>query len=61
MRWAKRAGIGDNVHFHVSRHTFGTLLMTAEVDLYIASKLMGNADGDFMQSIDKHVITYRHI
>lgn len=44
MRWAKRAGIGDDIHFHVSRHTFGTLLMTAGVDLYTASKLMGHAD-----------------
>ncbi|MBD5170936.1 MAG: site-specific integrase [Bacteroidales bacterium] len=44
MRWAKRAGIGDDIHFHVSRHTFGTLLMTAGIDLYTASKMMGHAD-----------------
>ena len=44
MRWAKRAGIGDDIHFHMSRHTFGTQLMTAGVDLYTASKLMGHAD-----------------
>lgn len=30
--------------FHFTRHTFGTLLMTAGVDLYTASKMMGHAD-----------------
>ena len=44
MRWVKRTEIGDDIHFHVSRHTFGTLLMTAGVNLYPASKLMGHAD-----------------
>lgn len=43
-KWTSEAGLGDNIHFHVSRHTFGTLLITAGVDLYTASKLMGHAD-----------------
>ena len=32
------------VHFHLSRHTYGTMLITAGVDLYTASKMMGHAD-----------------
>ena len=43
-KWTTEAGIGGDIHFHVSRHTFGTLLITAGVDLYTASKLMGHAD-----------------
>lgn len=30
--------------FHLSRHTYGTMLITAGVDLYTASKMMGHAD-----------------
>ena len=43
-KWTMAAGLGADIHFHVSRHTFGTLLITAGVDLYTASKLMGHAD-----------------
>lgn len=32
------------VLFHLSRHTYGTMLITAGVDLYTASKMMGHAD-----------------
>ncbi len=42
--WAKSAGIKRNLHFHMSRHTYGTMLMTAGVDLYTASKMMGHSD-----------------
>ena len=43
-KWTKQAGIGKEIHFHMSRHTFGTMLMTAGVDLYTASKMMGHSD-----------------
>lgn len=29
---------------HTARHTYGTMLITAGVDLYTASKMMGHAD-----------------
>ena len=32
------------VLFHCARHTYGTMLITAGVDLYTASKMMGHAD-----------------
>lgn len=43
-KWVKQSGIGKDVHFHMSRHTFGTMLMTAGVDLYTASKMLGHSD-----------------
>jgi integrase len=43
-KWAKKAGLNKNITYHVSRHTFGTLLISSGVDLYIASKLLGHSD-----------------
>lgn len=39
-RWRKQAGVFFT--FHSSRHTFGTTLQTAGVDIYTTSKLMGH-------------------
>lgn len=41
-RWSKQAGVYCT--FHSSRHTFGTNLQTAGVDIYTTSKLMGHRD-----------------
>ena len=43
-KWAELAGLDRYLHFHLSRHTYGTMLITAGVDLYTASKMMGHAD-----------------
>lgn len=43
-KWAKDSHIAKNVTFHVSRHTFATMMLTAGVDLYTTSKLMGHTD-----------------
>ena len=43
-RWAKAAGINKNISFHTSRHTFATMLLTLDVDLYTVSKLLGHKD-----------------
>jgi site-specific recombinase XerD len=41
--WAKDAGITNkNVTFHVSRHTYATMLLTFGADLYTVSKLLGH-------------------
>ena len=37
-------GIRKNLSTHCARHTYGTMLITAGVDLYTASKMMGHAD-----------------
>ena len=42
--WAKDAKIDKHVTYHTSRHTFGTMMLTAGADLYTTSKLMGHAD-----------------
>ncbi len=41
---AAAAGIKKNVTFHVSRHTFATMMLTAGADLYTISKLVGHTD-----------------
>lgn len=40
--WGKQAGIDKNMHFHMARHTFATLLISNAVDLYTISKLLGH-------------------
>lgn len=44
QKWSEQAGLERHLHFHLSRHTYGTMLITAGVDLYTASKMMGHAD-----------------
>lgn len=40
--WVKEAGIHKHVSFHTSRHTFATLALTAGVDIYTTSQLLGH-------------------
>lgn len=41
-KWAQTAGVRKNVTFHCARHTFGTMCVTAGVDIYVIRKLMGH-------------------
>lgn len=42
--WANAAGINKNITFHVSRVTFVTLSIAADVNIYVVSKLCGHTN-----------------
>ena len=40
--WANRAGIGVKLSFHWARHSFATLMISQNIDIYTVSKLLGH-------------------
>jgi len=42
--WMKAAGIIKKITFHCARHTFATLCLTFDIDIYTVSKLLGHRD-----------------
>lgn len=44
QQWVKAAGITKHVSFHVSRHTFATMMISLGSDLYTVSKLLGHTN-----------------
>lgn len=43
-KWVKSAGIKKHITFHCARHTFATMLLTLDTDIYTVSKLLGHTD-----------------
>ncbi len=43
-RWIKDAGINKKITFHCGRHTFATMCLSSDIDIYTVSKLMGHKD-----------------
>lgn len=41
-RWAKQAGVKKHITFHMSRHTYATMLITYGADLFAVQKLLGH-------------------
>lgn len=42
QQWVMKAGINKSITFHCARHTYATLMLTHNVDLYTVSKLLGH-------------------
>ena len=43
-KWVQKAGINKHITFHCARHTFATMCLTYDVDIYTVSKLLGHRD-----------------
>lgn len=43
-QWVKDAGITEHITWHSGRHTFTTLALTHDIDLYTVSKLLGHKE-----------------
>ncbi len=41
-KWARKAEINKYITFHTARHTFATMLLTCDIDLYTVSKMLGH-------------------
>lgn len=41
-KWCKAAGITKHITFHCARHTFATMMIELDTDLYTVSKLLGH-------------------
>ncbi len=42
--WTEKAGIKKHITFHCARHTFATMCLTYDVDIFTVSKLLGHRD-----------------
>ncbi len=42
--WGEAAGLSKHLSFHVSRHTFATMMLDHTRDIYLVSKLLGHSD-----------------
>ena len=56
--WAKNAGIEKHVTFHVSRHSYATMMLTIGVDIYTVSKLLGHKNVATTTGLDAAAIIH---
>ncbi|MDY3547289.1 tyrosine-type recombinase/integrase [Riemerella anatipestifer] len=44
LKWIEKAGISKNISFYNFRHTFATLQISNDTDIYIVSKMFGHTN-----------------
>ena len=54
-KWAEEAEIDKYITFHTSRHTFATMALTCDVDLYTVGKMLGHKSINTTQAYAKIV------
>lgn len=54
-KWVKTAGINKHITYHCSRHSFATMLLTLNADIYTVSKLLGHGNVNTTQIYAKIV------
>ena len=57
--WGEQAGLNWQLHFHTSRHTMATLMLTAGSDIYTVSKQLGHRDIGTTQKYSRLIDTKR--
>lgn len=55
LKWGKKAGLQQRLHFHAGRHTFATIGLTHDIDVYTMKEFLGHSKIDMTMKYAKIV------